>query len=200
MKHRDRMADTDPLTPAEQRIVDGVRHGMSNRTLSERRGTSIDAVRYHLKNLYSKLGLEDRSALRHWRGDAKPSGEETQGMQLGPIGQLAIPVADVDVAKQFYGDTLGLPHLYTYGKLAFYDAGGVRLMLNAAGGHQAGSVIYLRVDDIDRAFDTLAAHGIEFAGAPHMIFRHPDGVEEWMAFFDDPFGNPLAIMCQVATA
>ena len=121
-------------------------------------------------------------------------------MHLGPIGQLAIPVADVDVAKRFYGDILGLPHLYTYGKLAFYDAGGVRLMLNAAGGHQAASVIYLRVDDIDDAVDALAARGIEFAGAPHMIFRHPDGVEEWMAFFDDPFGNPLAIMCQVETA
>jgi methylmalonyl-CoA/ethylmalonyl-CoA epimerase len=31
-----------------------------------------------------------------------------------------------------------------------------------------------------------------------MIHRHADGTEEWMAFFEDPDGRPLAIMAQVA--
>lgn len=47
-----------------------------------------------------------------------------------------------------------------------------------------------------RAYDELTARGVEFSGAPHMIHRHESGVEEWMAFFDDPDGHPLAIMCQ----
>jgi methylmalonyl-CoA/ethylmalonyl-CoA epimerase len=41
------------------------------------------------------------------------------------------------------------------------------------------------------------ARGVTFTDAPHMIFRHPDGMEEWMAFFKDPEGRPLSIMCQV---
>jgi len=38
---------------------------------------------------------------------------------------------------------------------------------------------------------------VEFADAPHVIHRHPDGTEEWMAHFSDPEGRPLAIMAQV---
>jgi hypothetical protein len=38
---------------------------------------------------------------------------------------------------------------------------------------------------------------VEFADAPHLIHRHGDGTEEWMAHFNDPEGRPLAIMAQV---
>ena len=51
--------------------------------------------------------------------------------------------------------------------------------------------------DINAAYDELAERGVVFEGAPHMIFRHPDGTEEWMAFFPDPDGHLLAIMSQV---
>ena len=59
-------------------------------------------------------------------------------------------------------------------------------------------MIYFQVDDINVAHDALAGRGAEFVGAPHMIHRHENGVEEWMAFFKDPDGRPLAIMAQVA--
>jgi methylmalonyl-CoA/ethylmalonyl-CoA epimerase len=55
----------------------------------------------------------------------------------------------------------------------------------------------LRVDDIGAAFTELTARGVEFKGAPHLIHRHPDGTEEWMAFFKDPEGRFLALMSQV---
>ena len=55
----------------------------------------------------------------------------------------------------------------------------------------------LRVDDIRAAYDTLRARGVQFADAPHLIHRHADGTEEWMAHFNDPEGRPLAIMAQV---
>jgi methylmalonyl-CoA/ethylmalonyl-CoA epimerase len=120
-------------------------------------------------------------------------------LRLGPIGQIARPVTDIGRAVQWYGDVLGLPHLYTYGDLAFFDCGGVRLMLTAAeGGRPATpSILYFRVPDIQVAYDELSARGAEFQGAPHMIFRHPSGVEEWMAFFTDPDGHLLAVMSQV---
>lgn len=59
-------------------------------------------------------------------------------------------------------------------------------------------MIYLKVTDIQQARQELRAKGVEFLNAPHLIHRHADGVEEWMAFFKDPEGRPLAIMSQVA--
>ena len=57
-------------------------------------------------------------------------------------------------------------------------------------------VRYLRVTDIEKAYNALKARGVEFTSAPHMTHRHADGMEEWMAFFKDPEGRPLAIMSQ----
>ena len=58
-------------------------------------------------------------------------------------------------------------------------------------------MLYLRVTDIAAAHETLKQRGVRFTHAPHMIHRHADGTEEWMAFFEDPDGRPLAIMSQI---
>jgi hypothetical protein len=58
--------------------------------------------------------------------------------------------------------------------------------------------LYFRVPDIRDAYQELQSRGVRFAGAPRMIHRHDSGIEEWMAFFDDPDGQPPAIMAQVA--
>jgi len=122
----------------------------------------------------------------------------TTQLNLGPIGQIARTVRDIDEACAWYGKVLGLKHLYTFGKLAFFDLGGTRLYLSAEG-DAAGpeSILYLRVDDIGAAYSELSARGVEFKGAPHLIHRHADGTEEWMAFFKDPEGRLLALMSQV---
>jgi catechol 2,3-dioxygenase-like lactoylglutathione lyase family enzyme len=176
---------------------------LSNRQIAARRGVSVDAVKFHTANAVAKLGLPDRAALRAWRG--VPAGSASGGMsmsgelRLGAIGQIARPVSDVAVAARWYGEVLGLPHLYTFGDLAFFDCAGTRLMLSAAeepdGGGQP-SILYFRVDDIHAAHDTLVARGVEFSHVPHLIHKHDSGVEEWMAFFTDPDGHPLAIMAQ----
>jgi hypothetical protein len=89
---------------------------------------------------------------------------------------------------------IGLPHLFTFGTLAFFDCGGTRLMLSGEGGAKPESILYLRVTDIAAAHAELTSRGVKFTHAPHMIHRHADGTEEWMAFFEDPDGRPLAIM------
>jgi methylmalonyl-CoA/ethylmalonyl-CoA epimerase len=58
------------------------------------------------------------------------------------------------------------------------------------------SILYFRVPDIAQAHERMKERGIEFINAPHMIHRHADGTEEWMAFFKDPEGRPMAIMAQ----
>ena len=179
-----------------------VRHGMPNRVIAQRRGISVDAVKFHVANALLKLGLARRAELRTWRGVPFDSALRRQGgpdmVQLGEIGQIARPCSDIGTAVEFYRDVLRLPHLYTFGDLAFFDCGGTRLFLSA-NDTPAGepSCLYFRVEDINTAYDELRERGVVFEGAPHLIHKHDSGVEEWMAFFPDPDGQLLAIMAQV---
>ena len=121
----------------------------------------------------------------------------TATLALGPIGQISRTVSDIGKAAQWYGQVLGLRHLYTFGKAAFFDCGGTRLYLTAEQAAGPESILYLRVVDIGAAYEQLRARGVEFHGAPHLIHRHADGTEEWLAVFKDPDGRPLALMSQV---
>jgi len=117
---------------------------------------------------------------------------------LGKIGQISRQVSDIPRAVEWYKSTLGLPHLFTFGDLAFFDCGGTRLFLSANDGPAGDpSILYFQVDDIQTAYDELRGRGVEFENAPHLIHKHDNGVEEWMAFFPDPDGQLLAIMAQV---
>jgi len=204
---RGRPPHDDQLTPAEWRVVEAVRHGMSNRDIAARRRISPDAVKYHVANALQKLGLKNRAALRRWDGVAKASALHSkevamgEGLQMGPVGQIARRVKDIAAARQWYGEVLGLKHLYSFGDLAFFDCGGTRLFLSQdASVEQPESILYFRVPDIRGAQATLSSRGIEFTHSAHMIHRHEDGTEEWMAFFKDNDGRPLGIMSQVAAS
>lgn len=196
----------DRLTPGEWRIVDAVRHGLSNPEIARRRAVSVDAVKFHVANALAKLGLASRGELRTWDGVAAASAltNEESPMhtdpQLGPIGQIARSVSDIEAARAWYSDVLGLEHLYSFGDLAFFDCGGVRLLLSKGEGGGSDSILYFRVADIHAACAALIDRGVEVTNAPHMIHRHENGVEEWMAFFNDNDGRPLALMAQVAPA
>ena len=126
------------------------------------------------------------------------TGEQADTAPLG-LGQVARSVRDVKAAESWYRDVVGLDHLYTFGNLAFFDCGGTRLMLSEDGTvNDQESILYLRVGDIEATSAKLAANGVEFINAPHMIHQHADGSEEWMAFFNDPDGRPLALMSVVS--
>jgi len=127
------------------------------------------------------------------------SGSETESFGLGKIGQIAVPVTDIDRAVAFYRDVLGMKFLFQSPPgLGFFDCGGVRLMLDAPAGAQAGQggVIYYQVPDLQAAFETLTARGVVFEAKPHLIARMPDH-ELWMAFFRDPDRHLLALMSEV---
>ena len=202
---RGRPPHDDQLTPAEWRVCELVRHGMTNKRIAAQIGVSEDAVKFHVANALSKLGLDDKRALRLWDGVSKASAlnERKKAMQdlaLGPIGQIARTVKDIKAAEAFYKEKLRLPHLFTYGNLSFFDCGGVRLFLSQGDGDDSASILYFRVNDIHAANEELRARGVSFTDAPHMIHKHADGMEEWMNFFEDNEGRPLAIMAQARPA
>ncbi|HEX2141423.1 MAG TPA: VOC family protein [Candidatus Limnocylindria bacterium] len=115
------------------------------------------------------------------------------------MGQVSLYIRDVPRAERFYGEILGLPHLYTFGDLAFFEAGGMRIYLHRKdeADWQPGSILYFECPDIRAAHEALAARGAEFSGPPQLVHRHDDGTEEWMAFFSDGQGNMLALMSRV---
>jgi catechol 2,3-dioxygenase-like lactoylglutathione lyase family enzyme len=184
---------------------------MSNRTIAERMGVSLDAVKFHVGNALSKLGFSNRRQLKLWDGVAKGSALDQmrrQGMDAQSstggymmLGQVARTTRCFDESHAWYRDALGLPELYSFGNLAFYDLGGVRLMLSEEeGGVTSESILYLRVPDIHAAKAELEGRGVKFINAPHLIHRHDDGAEEWMAAFEDNEGRPLQLMMQVRAA
>jgi methylmalonyl-CoA/ethylmalonyl-CoA epimerase len=124
----------------------------------------------------------------------------TSSFGLAQIGQIAVPVSDIERAVAFYRDALGMRFLFQAPPgLGFFDCGGVRLMLDAPAKAQTeshSSVIYYKVPDLQAAFETLSSRGVLFEEKPHLIARLPDH-ELWMAFFRDPDGNLLALMSEV---
>jgi methylmalonyl-CoA/ethylmalonyl-CoA epimerase len=116
------------------------------------------------------------------------------------IGQIAIVVQDLDRAVAFYRDTLGMRFLFQAPpKLAFFDCGGVRLMLDVPEEEEfkhPASILYYKVDDIKATWAALRDRGVEFRDEPHRVARMPDH-ELWMTFFRDPEGNTLALMSEV---
>lgn len=202
---RGRPPHADLLTPSEWRTVHAVQHGLSNADIARRRGISLDAVKFHVSNALTKLKLRNRRELRAWfrapANSALASAKTTEKpVNIMQIGQIARSVGDTAASEKWYRDVLGLKHLYTFGTLAFFDLGGTRLMLSQEGGAAKESILYLRVADIAAAHGELQARGVAFTHAPHLIHKHADGTEEWMAFFVDPDGRPLGLMSQVGGA
>ena len=117
------------------------------------------------------------------------------------IGQLLIPVDDFEKGVAFYRDVLGLPFLFAAPpQMAFFSCGAVRLLVGVVPpGQKAqrGSAIYFQVPDIHGAFSSLRGHGVRFLAEPHVVNRTPKS-ELWLAEFNDPDGNQLALMSEVA--
>jgi DNA-binding CsgD family transcriptional regulator/catechol 2,3-dioxygenase-like lactoylglutathione lyase family enzyme len=206
---RGRPPHPDVLTPAEWRVLGWIRHGLSRRAVADRLRISENAVKYHVANISTKLGVSGLGELRHWPGYPAASSlaarrtTMTGPIALGGLGQVSLLTRDVAGAERFYRDTLGLPHVFTFGDLAFFDCAGTRLFVRAVPDAEwrPSSVLYFRVDDIVGQFAALTGAGVTAVGQPHVIHRDDAaGTEEWMAFFEDPDGNTLALMSRVPLA
>jgi methylmalonyl-CoA/ethylmalonyl-CoA epimerase len=123
------------------------------------------------------------------------------GIGITRLGQIAVNAKDVERAASFYQDLLGLKLLFKAPPgLAFFDCGGVRLMLDRAEKPEfdhPSSVLYFVVPDIHAAYGKMKESGVHFEDEPHMIARMPTH-DLWMTFFRDSEGNLLALMSEVA--
>ena len=117
---------------------------------------------------------------------------------LDRLHQVALHSDDLDRSRLFYEETLGARFIALYEPpgLLFFEFSGVRLLLEAGAGK---GTLYFQVPDIQATYEELVGRGVSFAGPPHVIFKDDDGtfgeagLSEWMAFFEDPDGNTLAL-------
>jgi methylmalonyl-CoA/ethylmalonyl-CoA epimerase len=121
------------------------------------------------------------------------------GVKLEGIGQIAIYVTDLARSKEFYGQTLGLAHLFDAGSMSFYQCGGVRLLIGASDKPVAtgGVILYFRVADINQACAALSGRGVEIVQQPQLVARMPNH-DLWLAVLNDPDGHPVELMCEMS--
>jgi methylmalonyl-CoA/ethylmalonyl-CoA epimerase len=123
------------------------------------------------------------------------------GIGITRLGQIAVNAKDVERAAAFYQDKLGLKLLFKAPPgLAFFDCGGVRLMLSGAEKPEfdhPSSVLYFAVPDIQGAYGKMKESGVHFEDEPHLIAKMPVH-DLWMTFFRDSEGNLMALMSEVA--
>ncbi|WKA58499.1 VOC family protein [Planococcus shenhongbingii] len=115
------------------------------------------------------------------------------------IGQVGVPVKDLEKAVQFYQDVLELPLLFNTGSLAFFDCNGIRLLLSLLEKEEfahSSSILYFNVEQIHEAYAEFKRKGVSFIDEPHMVAKMGH-TETWMAFFHDTQGNIHALMSEI---
>lgn len=118
------------------------------------------------------------------------------GTSVSGIGQIGINCSDVSRATRFYRDVLGLPLLFEAGGMAFFDCGGVRLMLALPSSGEfdhPASPIYFRVTDIESRMQAMEKAGATIKRAAQPTHRD-DRHELWIGWFEDGEGNLMALM------
>lgn len=119
--------------------------------------------------------------------------------QIQKIGQIGVPVQNIERAIPFYKDMLGLPLLFNTDNMAFFDCAGVRLLLSMPEKEKfahPSSVIYFQVENIKGKFEELVAKGVNFIDEPHVVAKIGQ-IETWMAFFKDTENNTHAFISEV---
>ena len=108
-------------------------------------------------------------------------------------------VDDLEAARAFYGDTLGIETSEDHGLMTLHLAGGRPTLVYPKPDHTPAdyTILNFPVDDVERAVDELTSHGVRFErydGMPQdekgiMRGNGPD-----IAWFKDPAGNTLSVL------
>lgn len=115
-----------------------------------------------------------------------------------------VAVSERQIAKQFYGDTLGLDLIEENPGATIYSVGGAQLVVyesDTAGSGDATAAAFI-VDDVDATVASLRAKGVgferyEMPGVDSSSDVHTidmgDGSAHKAAWFKDPDGNIIGI-------
>jgi methylmalonyl-CoA/ethylmalonyl-CoA epimerase len=115
-------------------------------------------------------------------------------LRVQGLAQVALTVTDLEAGRAFYRDALGLPHLFDAGTMAFFDCGGVRLLVGTGEAQPGGgTLVYFRVADVQGTVAALKGRGAEIVQEAHLV-APMKSYDLWLAFVKDPAGNLLGLM------
>ena len=110
-----------------------------------------------------------------------------------------LAVEDLEEARKFYGETLGLRTSEGYGLMWLHLAGGRDTLVYQQAGLTPASytILNFEVEDIDAAVEALAARGVRFerydaASQDERGIVRSEG--PFIAWFTDPAGNILSVL------
>lgn len=114
-------------------------------------------------------------------------------LALSRIGHVMLGVTNIERSTAFYRDQLGLSLLGVHGGLAFFNAGGVTLMLStelakAAANLTGATEVVFAVENVYAAYDALLARSVVFLREPRQVTP-----TDWAANFKDPDGHLLSV-------
>ncbi|WP_396918503.1 VOC family protein [Mycolicibacterium sp.] len=132
---------------------------------------------------------------------------EDEAVMQRPPFHLAIPVGDIHVAREFYGNTLGFPRGRSAEKWTDWNVHGHQVVTHEVEGGSGTPVsgtnpvdghhvpvphfgLVLSVDEFHALGERIRAAGTEFVIEPYVRFAGEPG-EQWTMFFLDPSGNAL---------
>jgi methylmalonyl-CoA/ethylmalonyl-CoA epimerase len=141
-----------------------------------------------------RAGSRQRPAILRFAAEREGETMDERGVRVQGLAQVALTVTDLEAARAFYGDALGLRHLFDAGPMAFFDCGGVRLLVGTGEAKPGGgTLVYFRVADVEGAVAALRPHGAEIVQEAHMVASMKD-YDLWLGFVKDPAGNTLGLM------
>lgn len=117
------------------------------------------------------------------------------------LEQVALTISDVDAARTFYRDSLGLRLMFEANDMLFFEVGGTRLMLAQDNAWRRparpGSILYFHVEDFAAALVRLQGKPVTLVGPVETVQTISSGSLR-LQQFEDADGNMLAIMGFVA--
>jgi len=119
--------------------------------------------------------------------------------KIQSVGQIGVPVKNVERAVHFYQNLLELPLLFSMETMAFFECNGLRLLLSLPENEQfahPSSVIYFQVENIKESYEKLLENGVTFIDEPHVVAKMGK-TETWMTFFKDTEDNTHALISEV---
>lgn len=115
------------------------------------------------------------------------------------VGQIGVPVKELDRAIHFYKNKLKLTLLFNTDNMAFFECNGLRLLLSLPEKDEfaySSSIIYFQVENIKDTYKNLVENNVIFIDEPHVVVKMGQS-ETWMTFFKDTEGNTHALMSEV---
>jgi catechol 2,3-dioxygenase-like lactoylglutathione lyase family enzyme len=114
------------------------------------------------------------------------------------IAQIELGCTDLEAAKRYYCDQLGLPLVDEIGDSIFVRCGDLHLIVQRSANPRRGRTVYFRGDGQVREMTAaLKARGVVFTQEPRRIARQHQGVDVWLGFFEDPWGNPFGLLANM---